>query len=269
MSDSPIARCRQLPTVEHREQTLTALGRAPDREETSRPRVRCPGTYPSYVSSTQSGIGQSCAFCGSHGVVWVHPLAEDLVGYREYGKGHTLPSFWALCERCEGVYRTGDVDAAVEVMRSSAWSGVEDDDVAECIRKPLAVLRRADLGPRRFDPEPSAVVEARRRGFVPLRELTGVAEDLGPLSPAEHVLWLEALGAVIGEEGYDAVHDRWLVRSPWRPLSARQAVSALWRWVDQQGLPTPRSLAEYHPLVVEFFSLSESAVMAFVTGSGS
>ena len=232
-------------------------------------RFRCPGTYPSHVSSTQSGIGQSCAFCGSHGVVWLHPLAEDLVGYREYGKGHTLPSFWALCERCEGVYRSGDDDAAVEVMRSSARSGVGDDDVAECIRKPLAVLRRADLGPRQFDPEPSAVDEARRRGLVPLRELTGVAEDLGPLWPAEHVLWLEELGAVIGEEGYDEVHDRWLVRSPLRPLSARQAVSALWRWVDQQRLPTQRPLEECRPSVVEFFSLSESAVMSFVTGSGS
>jgi hypothetical protein len=94
---------------------------------------------------------QSCAFCG-HEVAWVHPLASDLVAYREYGKGHTLPTFWALCDRCEGIYASGDVDAAVEVMRASdAWSWVAVEDVDECIRKPLDVFRRADLGARRLD----------------------------------------------------------------------------------------------------------------------
>jgi hypothetical protein len=29
-----------------------------------------------------SGGGQSCAFCGNGDVVWVHPLADDLVAYR-------------------------------------------------------------------------------------------------------------------------------------------------------------------------------------------
>ena len=96
-----------------------------------------------------NGRGQSCAFCGRE-VAWVHPLASDLVAYREYGKGHTLPTFWALCDRCEGIYSSGDVDAAVEVMRSSdVWSWVSVEDVAECIRKPLEVIRRADLGARR------------------------------------------------------------------------------------------------------------------------
>lgn len=95
--------------------------------------------------------GQSCAFCGSSDVVWVHPLAGDLVRYRQYGKGHTLPSFWALCDRCELVYASGDAEAAVEVMRSSdGWPSVTAEDVAECIRKPLAVFRRADKGARRL-----------------------------------------------------------------------------------------------------------------------
>ena len=77
-------------------------------------------------------------------------MARDLLAYREYGKGHTLPTFWALCDRCEGFYASGDDDATVEVMRSS-WSWVADEDVAESIRKPLAVFRRADLGARRLD----------------------------------------------------------------------------------------------------------------------
>jgi hypothetical protein len=98
-----------------------------------------------------SGRGQSCVFCGTREVGWVHPLASDLVAYREYGKGHTLPSFWTLCDRCEGIYASGDEDAAVEVMRSSdGWSWVAEKDVAECVRQPLGVFRRADLGPRRL-----------------------------------------------------------------------------------------------------------------------
>jgi hypothetical protein len=215
----------------------------------------------------ESGIGQSCAFCGDRGVVWEHPLAEDLVSYREYGKGHTLPASWALCDRCETLYSSGDDDAAVEVMRSSAWSWVGDQDVAECIRQPLAVFRRADLGARRFDPEPTAVTEARRRGFVPLRELTGVADDLGPLWPAEHSLWLEELGPAPAEDEYDEVLDRWLVRSPWPALSVRQATNALWRWVDRTPRPSPRPPEGDHPLIREFFALSAPDVQAWAADS--
>jgi hypothetical protein len=96
---------------------------------------------------------QGCAFCGSSDAVWIHPLAAGLVTYREYGKGYTLPSWWALCQRCEDLYSSGDDDAAVAVMRSSAWDWVEDEDVDECLRQPLAVFRRADLGARPLDAE--------------------------------------------------------------------------------------------------------------------
>ena len=210
-----------------------------------------------------TGIDQSCAFCGSRDVVWAHPLAEELVAYREYGKGHTLPTLWALCDRCEVIYASGDDDAAVEVMRSSGWSWVADEDVAECIRQPLVVFRRADLGPRRFDPEPSEVAEARRQGFVPLRELTGVAADLGPLWPAEHALWLDELGPSSGEDEYDEVLDRWLVRSPWPSLSVRRTLDALWRWVERNARPSPRPPAADEPLILEFFTWTEPEAVAF------
>lgn len=96
-----------------------------------------------------SGRDQSCAFCATQDVAWVHPLARDLVAYCVYGKGHTLPTFWVLCDRCEQMYAAGDVDAAVQVMRSSdGWSWVADEEVAECIRQPLEVFRRSDLGAR-------------------------------------------------------------------------------------------------------------------------
>src|SRR4051794_37621684 len=88
-----------------------------------------PGVYAASVSIMGTGIGQSCAFCGSPDVVWSHPLAEDPVAYREYGKGHKLPSSWALCERCEEIYSNADDDAAVRGMRSSAWAWVGESDI--------------------------------------------------------------------------------------------------------------------------------------------
>ena len=75
-----------------------------------------------------SGIGQSCAFCGTRDVVWVHRLARDRLAFRKFGKPHTLPTFWALCDRCEWVYASGDDDAAVKVMRGDQWP-VSDEDV--------------------------------------------------------------------------------------------------------------------------------------------
>lgn len=98
-----------------------------------------------------TGRDQSCAFCDDPEVGWVHPLDPDLVRYEEHGREHTLPTFWALCDRCEAIHRDGDVDRAVAVMRATAWSWVEDDDVEESLRRPLEVFRRADRGGRRVD----------------------------------------------------------------------------------------------------------------------
>jgi hypothetical protein len=222
------------------------------------------------VSIRRTATGHSCAFCGSHEVTWDHPLDPHLSSYRAYGQGHTLPSTWALCDSCEHLYVTGDDDAVVEVMRSSTWSWVEDADVALCLRTPLAVFRRADLGPHRFDPEHPTVSAAREQGFVPLRELTGAAHELGPLWPPAHSRWLDELGPTSGEDEYDEVLDRWLVRSPWPSLSVRQVVNALWRWVDpvsgSAGPGTERPEAR-RVAIVRFFASSEADVRAFLTDS--
>jgi hypothetical protein len=207
-----------------------------------------------------SGIGQSCVFCGTRDVAWVHPLARDRLAHREYGKGHTLPTFWALCDRCEEVYASGDDDAAVEVVRSN-WSCVEDDDITERIRKPLAVFRGADLGSRRFDPEPPAVVEAREKGFVPVREVTGIPDALGPLWPAEHRLWLDELGPSPVEGSYDEVLDRWLVRSPWPSLSVDRALGVVWRWVERD--PFPDEDEAWRARVLDVLGWPESEALAF------
>jgi hypothetical protein len=207
-----------------------------------------------------SGIGQACAFCGTLNVAWVHRLARDRLTYRQYGKGHTLPSFWALCDRCEGVYASGDDDGAIELMRTN-WPYADDEDVAECIRKPLAVFRRADLGSRRVDPEPPSVVEARKQGFLPLREVTGIPDTLGPLWPEQHRLWLDELGPSPVEDAYDEVLDRWLVRSPWPALSIDQTLGALWRSVERD--PFPYENEAWEARVFEVFGWSESEALAF------
>jgi hypothetical protein len=224
-----------------------------------------PSHPPDWVDGApRSGIGQSCAFCGTREVAWVHPLASDLVSFRQYGKGHTLPGFWALCDRCEDIYATGDEDAAVEVMRSSdGWSMVADEHVEECVRKPLAVFRRADRGGRRFDPEPPGLVDARDHGFVPLRELTGVANKLGPLWPPDHRRWLDELGAVFGEEEDDEASDRWLVRAPWPSLTVGQTLAVLWRWVDRR--PHPHDGEAWNARVLEVFAWSEAEALAIAT----
>ncbi len=92
--------------------------------------------------------GQSCAFCRDDDVQWVHPLDPKKVAYRSWGKGYTLPRFWALCERCEQLYQNGEEDDIVNVMLAAEPSYT---DINEDARKPLAVFRNADQGARRMD----------------------------------------------------------------------------------------------------------------------
>ncbi|MDQ1554740.1 MAG: hypothetical protein QOK46_1818 [Microbacteriaceae bacterium] len=99
-----------------------------------------------------SGHDQSCALCGSAEVALVHPLEASLVTHRQYGKGHRLPTFWALCQSCEDLYQDRADVQIVEIMKSSAgWFWDFDDDVSERIQKQIAVFRRADKGARLLD----------------------------------------------------------------------------------------------------------------------
>ena len=98
-----------------------------------------------------SGRIQRCDLCGGPAVSWVHPLDRHKVEYREYGKGHTLPTFWITCQDCEQLLDAGRDKELIERMKSSGgfrpeieeWSQA---DVDEVLRKPLAVFRTADLG---------------------------------------------------------------------------------------------------------------------------
>ncbi|MBE7194351.1 MAG: hypothetical protein INR66_17945 [Gordonia polyisoprenivorans] len=108
--------------------------------------VSLPRSFPAdwVDGAPTSGKDQSCVFCGGAYVDWVHPLDEDKISYRAWGKGHTLPTYWMLCERCEQTYQAGDDDAAITVMkRYWLWNDVNED-----LRKPLHTFRRADKGAR-------------------------------------------------------------------------------------------------------------------------
>ena len=69
------------------------------------------------------------------------------VQYRVYGKGHTLPSFWTLCARCERLYAAGDYEALITLMLSApSWESFTAQQIDECVRQPLTVFARADMG---------------------------------------------------------------------------------------------------------------------------
>lgn len=88
-----------------------------------------------------------------------------------------------------------------------------------------------------------------------------MADSLGPLWPPEHRRWLDELGPSPGEDEYDEVLDRWLVRSPWPALSAQQAIGALWRWVERD--PGHLEPEEWKLRILDFFGWTEPEALAF------
>lgn len=101
-----------------------------------------------------------------------------------------------------------------------------------------------------------AAEEARRQGYVPLREITGVGDLRGPLWPPQLREWSDDLGAVTGE--YDDDEDRWLVQSPWPAISVPQVLTVLWRWVERD--PYPQDREQWTARIREVLSWDEVAV---------
>ena len=92
-------------------------------------------------------LHQNCAFCGADKPRWIHPLDAGKVQYRVFGKGHTLPTFWCVCSRCERLYERGLDEELIRVMRAELeWGQFSEAHVSECVEQPLAVFRGADLG---------------------------------------------------------------------------------------------------------------------------
>lgn len=84
---------------------------------------------------------QGCAICGAHRPTFVHPLDPAHVRYRLFGKGYTLPTFWATCQRCEVLVASGDDSALMGLM-------LEGMHVAEVRAASLEAFRSSDLGPQ-------------------------------------------------------------------------------------------------------------------------
>lgn len=114
-----------------------------------------------YLPLLTQGRDMSCAFCGRHPSVWLHPLDRDKIRYRKYGKGHTLSNWWSLCQACEDAYQSQDDERALARMMlfDSEWNidwhmaqrAGTTFDLDESVGKALRVFRNADLGARRLE----------------------------------------------------------------------------------------------------------------------
>jgi hypothetical protein len=99
--------------------------------------------------------------CSRRPSIWLHPRDRDKNRYRKYGKGHTLSSWWSLCQACEDAYQSGDDERAFARMMlyDSQWNigwhiaqrTGTTFDLDESVGKALRVFRNADLGAKRLN----------------------------------------------------------------------------------------------------------------------
>lgn len=158
------------------------------------------------------------------------------------GDAFALPATTPVGATCLVLLETGQ-DAALAERLSTDFEDFGGAEVVALLRRragmPVAV-------PQGLDSE----VEARRRGFVPLAEHTGVGAELGPLWPTRHRISRVALG----ERGDDP-DDLWLVRSPWESLSVADVIRVLWRRVGRE--PAAKDDGEWSTRVLQVFDLDE------------
>jgi hypothetical protein len=93
---------------------------------------------------------QSCAFCEASRPVFAHRLDPDHTQFRVHGKGRTLPTFWAVCARCETLVAARDDSELLALM---TW---DDDDRSR--EATLAAFRASDLGSERLGEGPPDTV---------------------------------------------------------------------------------------------------------------
>lgn len=161
-----------------------------------------------------------------------HHLDDEKTSLSIYGKGMVFASSISFCQQCEALYRDGDDEALV--ARQARWEETDPEDVDEMVRKPLKVLRAADLGAVAVDDLfPPGVTPLRAQGFTPVEELAGLA-CIGELWPADHRRDLPDTPP--NREDCSPRGVFWLVRSPWEWISTADLIGTMMRWVDS-GLP--------------------------------
>jgi len=174
--------------------------------------------------------GHSCAMCGTRGVAWVHPLAGGKQQFQRLGKRYTLPSCWALCDRCEGLYQGGDDEALLELMGAGQDRSSHDEEV----RTTLAAFRVADRGARRFADPPAEILRLLDQGFEPLHGYTGAVEEVWSVWPVD-------LRAELPPEVEPDEDRRLFVRSPWPSVSVPELIGLLGPWVWPSGWGADRT----------------------------
>lgn len=175
----------------------------------------------------------SCDFCGTTPAEVVHHLDEEKTSFSIYGKGTVFASWISFCHQCEALYRDGDDEALV--ARQARWEETDPEDVDETVRKPLKVLRAADLGTFAVDDLlPPGVTPLRAQGFTPVEELAGLS-CIGELWPVNHRRGLPETRPDSEDTSPGGVF--WLVRSPWEWISTADLIGTMMRWVDS-GLPS-------------------------------
>ena len=185
----------------------------------------------------EAPTGPTCGVCGRDAGAWMHRLDTGRAGFEVYGKPHVWADPVGLCERCERLYRAGD-DEGLVAVHERTWEKTAED-VEQGIRKPLAVLRAADLGAvevSRWLPPGSAELAAE--GFVPVEYLSGAIE-VEQVWPGPHRRSVPETRAGMGDD--DGL--MWLIRSPWPAVPVDEAVALMWDWAEQ---PDPASPAAPH-----------------------
>jgi hypothetical protein len=187
----------------------------------------------------------------------VHPLDGAKTTFTIYGKGHVFAGNIPVCEPCEDLYGTGEDD--VLVARRVEFREVSAQDVDEFVRRPLAVLRAADIRTIRVDDLlPPGAAELRAQGFTPVEFLAGLSH-IGEAWPAAHRRAIPETRS--GRDGnYTPEGVFWLVRSPWTWISTEDVVRTMINWVEQ-GVPEGDGVGDLINSRMDlFFGLEEHTI---------
>lgn len=190
-----------------------------------------------------------CFYCNAAPAAFVRALDEQKL--RVGDEGSTLGSALFTCGRCETMFVAAEDEKllALQVRARSA------DNVRQLRpgrqRDIVRVLRGAAGRPHRLRHyvEDTAVAHARRDGFEPLEDYTGVTDTLGPLWPPDHSRGLPDLRPRPWED------IRWFVRSPWPALTVQQVMFIIWPFVQRDRASLDPAVSDQR--IVEFFGWDE------------
>lgn len=89
---------------------------------------------------------QSCSFCGSPAVTWVHPLHPDRKYFDVCGKQHVMNGFQCVCDGCEALVQRGQPADSELIAARVAQGGDQAGEGDGSASQFLEVFRAADLG---------------------------------------------------------------------------------------------------------------------------